>query len=126
MANKLKVLIIEDDTFLLQMYSTKLELEGFEVINATDGEKGLRQAKKEQPDLILLDLILPKKDGIALLEELKQDPSTSSVPVIILSNIGQKEKIDRCFALGAADYMIKAHFIPSEVINKIKQTLEKF
>ncbi len=108
------------------MYSTKLELDGFEVIDATDGEKGLRQAKKEQPDLILLDLILPKKDGIAVLEELKQDPSTSSVPVIILSNIGQKEQIDRCFALGAADYMIKAHFIPSEVINKIKQTLEKF
>ena len=126
MADKFKVLIIEDDTFLLQMYSTKLELEGFAVSAATDGEKGLRQAKKEIPDIILLDLILPKKDGVAVLEELKKDPATAPVPVIILSNIGQKEQIDRCFALGAVDYMIKAHFIPSEVIAKIKKTLEKF
>ncbi len=126
MADKLKILIIEDDTFLLQMYSTKLELEGFEVVDATDGEKGLRQAKKELPDLILLDLILPKKDGLAVLEELKKDPATAAIPVIILSNIGQKEQIDRCFELGAVDYMIKAHFIPSEVIAKIEKTLEKF
>lgn len=126
MVEKFKVLIIEDDTFLLQMYSTKLGLEGFEVAAALDGEKGLRQAKKDIPDIILLDLLLPKKDGIAVLEELKNDPATSAVPVIILSNIGQKDQIDRCFALGAADYMIKAHFIPSEVINKIKQTLEKY
>ncbi len=126
MPNKLKILIIEDDTFLLQMYSTKLELEGFKVLNAVDGEKGLRVAKKELPDLILLDLLLPKKDGEEVLLELKQDQSTANIPVVILSNIGQKEKIDRCFALGAKDYLIKAHFIPSEVIAKIKKTLEEF
>lgn len=126
MADKLKILIIEDDSFLLRMYSTKLELEGFKILGALDGEKGLRMAKKELPDLILLDLILPKKDGVAVLAELKKDPETRQIPVIVLTNIGQKDKIDRCFELGAVDYLIKAHFIPSEVISKIKRTLERF
>jgi DNA-binding response OmpR family regulator len=126
MPDKLKILIIEDDSFLLSMYATKLELEGFAVLSATDGDKGVRTAKKELPNLILLDLLLPKKDGVAVLEELRQDSATRQIPVIVLSNIGQKDKIDRCFSLGAVDYLIKAHFIPSEVITKIKQSLEKF
>ncbi|MFA6304457.1 MAG: response regulator [Patescibacteria group bacterium] len=126
MADKLKILIIEDDTFLSQMYFTKLDLEGFKVVAADDGEKGLRVAKKELPDLILLDLVLPKKEGAQVLAELKADPATQAIPVIILSNIGQKEKIDQCFALGAVDYLIKAHFIPSEVVAKIKKVLEQF
>ena len=126
MIDKLKILIIEDDSFLLRMYSTKLELEGFKILGALDGEKGSRTAKKELPDLILLDLLLPKKDGVAVLAELKKDPLTRQIPVVVLTNIGQKDKIDRCFELGAIDYLIKAHFIPSEVISKIKRTLEKF
>ena len=126
MIDKLKILIIEDDSFLLRMYSTKLELEGFKILGALDGEKGLRTAKKELPDLILLDLLLPKKDGVAVLAELKKAPLTRQIPVVVLTNIGQKDKIDRCFELGAIDYLIKAHFIPSEVISKIKRTLEKF
>ncbi|PIT90425.1 MAG: response regulator, partial [Candidatus Komeilibacteria bacterium CG10_big_fil_rev_8_21_14_0_10_41_13] len=91
-----KILIIEDDGFLLQMYSSKLTLEGFKVVDAIDGEKGVRVAKKELPDLILLDLMLPKKDGVTVLGELKKDKETKNIPVIILTNIGQKEDIDKC------------------------------
>lgn len=126
MAKGQKILIVEDDSFLLGMYSTKLSLEGFEVIAAADGEKGVRQAKKAKPDLILLDLMLPKKDGFSVLQDLKQDPATKAIPVIVLTNLGQKSDIDRCFSLGAADYLIKAHFIPSEVILKIKKVLQQF
>ena len=126
MPNNLKILIIEDDSFLLQMYATKLEMEGFKILDAIDGEKGLRVAKKELPNLVLLDLLLPKKDGVKVLEELKKDPETRNIPVIVLTNLGQKKKIDKCFELGAVDYLIKAHYVPSEVITKIKRTLEKF
>jgi len=126
MNNPLKILIVEDDGFLSQMYSAKLKIEGFEVVSAFDGEKALRTAKKEAPNLILLDLLLPKKSGFDVLAALKRDSETSGIPVIVLSNLGQKTDIDRCFELGAADYLIKAHFIPSEVIAKIKKVLEKF
>jgi len=126
MTNALKILIVEDDSFLSQMYSTKLKIDGIDVVAAFDGEKALRMAKKEMPDLILLDLVLPKKSGFDVLAELKHDSETARIPVIILSNLGQKSDIDRCFELGAADYLIKAHFIPSEVIAKIKKVLEKF
>ena len=126
MPDNLKVLIVEDDSFLSQMYSSKLKLEGYQVLSAFDGEKGLRLAKKELPDLILLDLLLPKKSGFDVLAELKQAPETANIPVVVLSNLGQKTDIDRCFELGVTDYLIKAHFIPSDVIAKIKKTLEKF
>lgn len=126
MPNNFKILVVEDDSFLSQMYSAKLKLEGYQVLAAFDGEKALRLVKKDRPDLILLDLMLPKKNGFDVLAELKQVAETAAIPVIVLSNLGQKSDIDRCWELGAADYLIKAHFIPSEVINKIKQTLEKF
>ncbi|HLD27510.1 MAG TPA: response regulator [Patescibacteria group bacterium] len=126
MTEKQKILIVEDDNFLMGMYCSKLELEGFKVASASDGDKALRLVKKELPDIILLDLMLPKKDGFEVLAELKKDERTKGIPVIILTNLGQKEDIDKCFKLGAEDYLIKAHFIPSEVIAKIKKALEKF
>ncbi len=126
MANQYKILIVEDDSFLLRMYSAKLEIEGFKIISATDGEKAVRLAKKEMPNLILLDLVLPKKDGFEILKELKDDPDTKDIPVIVLTNLGQKENIDKCYSLGAGDYLIKAHFIPSEVISKIKKVFENY
>jgi len=83
MGDKFKILLVEDDSFLLQMYATKLDLEGFAVSEATDGDKGIRMAKKVLPDLILLDMILPKKDGLEVLQELKSDSSTKDIPVIV-------------------------------------------
>ena len=126
MGDKFKILLVEDDSFLLQMYATKLDLEGFVVSEATDGDKGIRMAKKVLPDLILLDMLLPKKDGLEVLKELKSDSSTKDIPVIVLSNDGQRERIDKCLALGARDYLIKAHFVPSEVIAHVREVLEKF
>jgi len=122
MDNK-KVLIVEDDDFLLQMYVTKLELENFKVSSAINGVQGLKTAQREKPDLILLDLNLPEMDGFEVLEHLKAEDSTKSIPVLVLTNYSQKDNIDRCLELGADDYLIKAHFVPSEVIKKIKDIL---
>lgn len=120
-----KILLIEDDSFLAQMYASKLQLANFEVIVASDGEKGLQLAKKNKPNLIVLDLLLPKKDGFAVLTEIKQDRALVKIPVLILSNLSQREEVKRCFELGAADYLIKAHTIPSEVVLTIQELLKQ-
>jgi len=120
---KIKILIIEDDSFLLGMYAAKFNVEKFEVIIAEDGEKGLKLAFKELPDVILLDIFLPKKNGFDVLKELKGDESAKKIPVILLTNLSQKSEIEQGLSLGAADYLIKAHFMPSEVVEKVKKTL---
>jgi|SRR3989344_3218204 len=119
------ILIIEDDAFLRELISKKLSSAGFTPLDAIDGETGLEKAREEKPSLILLDLLLPVQDGFEVLSKLKQNPKTSSVPVIILSNLGQKEDVDKGLSLGASDYLIKAQFTPEEIIVKVKEALEK-
>jgi len=119
------ILIIEDDAFLRELISKKLSSAGFTPLDAIDGETGLEKAREEKPSLILLDLLLPVQDGFEVLSKLKQNPKTSSVPVIILSNLGQKEDVDKGLSLGASDYLIKAQFTPEEIIAKVKEALEK-
>ncbi len=114
-----KISVIEDDKFLRELIVQKLSNEGYDIIEAVDGEKGVESVKKEKPDLILLDLILPGIDGFEVLARIKSDPALSEIPVIILSNLGQKEDIERALKMGAVDYLIKAHFTPEEIINKI-------
>lgn len=123
--NKIKILLVEDDSFLLSMYAAKFELENFQVITAEDGDKGLKLAIKEVPDIILLDIILPKISGFEVLKRIKENKKTASIPIILLTNLSQKEEIDQGLALGVEDYLIKAHFMPSEVVEKIKKILEK-
>lgn len=123
--DKIKILLVEDDSFLLGMYATKFEMENFKVITAEDGEKAVRAALKELPDIILLDIILPKQNGFEVLRQLKADQSTAKVPVILLTNLSQKDEIEQGLKLGAEDYLIKAHFMPSEVVEKIKKVLNK-
>lgn len=124
--NQCKILIVEDDNFLADIYKTKLELEGFKVTVATDGEKGLKMIQTKTPDLVLLDILLPKLDGFAILETVKQADSTvKDLPVILLTNLGQNEEVQKGLKLGAADYLIKAHFKPAEVVEKIKNILQK-
>jgi DNA-binding response OmpR family regulator len=123
MANKVKILLVEDDPFLLSMYTTKFELEGFEVVTAEDGEKGLKLAAKENAGIILLDILLPKMDGFEVLKELKKNQATKDIPVILLTNLSQRDDVEQGLSMGAADYLIKAHFMPSEVVEKIKKIL---
>ncbi|OGL77524.1 hypothetical protein A3J43_02765 [Candidatus Uhrbacteria bacterium RIFCSPHIGHO2_12_FULL_54_23] len=120
---KLKILIVEDDEFLSGMYVTKFTLEGFVVNFAGDGEEGLRKAREVQPHLILLDVLLPKRDGFEVLQELKKDASTRSIPVILLTNLSQESDIKKGRELGAEDYLVKAYNIPSEVVAKVKARL---
>ncbi|HNV97244.1 MAG TPA: response regulator [bacterium] len=120
---KIKILIAEDDSFLAQMYSEKLEAEGFTVVLATNGVEAIDRMKLEKPDLILLDLLMPKKDGFEVLQEKIADKNIKSIPVIVLTNLSQNEDIKRCYDLGANDFMIKAYFIPAEIISKIKVLL---
>lgn len=119
------ILVVEDDNFLLSMYATKLNLENYKVLQATTGVQALKVVAKDLPDLILLDLKLPEMDGFEVLKNLKASQETKGVPVIVLTNYSEKEHIDQCFSLGAADYLIKAHFVPSEVVSKIKRILDK-
>lgn len=122
---KNKILIIEDDSFISDMYKIKLESEGFEVSVAADGVQGLEAAGKENPDLILLDIVMPKMDGFTVLQNLKEKPEVQNIPVIMLTNLGQKDSVEKGLKLGAADYIIKAHFTPLEVVDKVKAFLNK-
>ena len=117
------ILIIEDDKFLRELIARKLISEKFEVTSAIDGETGLKKAKQAKPDLILLDLILPGIDGFEVLAKLKADKDLSDAPVIILSNLGQQEDVDKGLEIGAIDYLIKAHFTPNEIVDKIRKAL---
>lgn len=119
------ILLAEDDTFLAGMYVTKLTMEHYTVELATDGEAGLAKAQELHPDLILLDVLMPKLNGFDVLRQLKADPETAKIPVILLTNLGQKSDVQEGLDLGAVDYLIKAHFMPSEVVDKIKRILQK-
>ena len=119
-----KILIVEDDKFLRDLISQKLTKEGYEVDEAMDGEEGVKMIKEVKPDLVLLDLILPGIDGFEVLVKMKENSNISSTPVIILSNLGQKEDVEKGLKLGAVDYLIKAHFTPGEIIDKIRAVLK--
>ena len=120
-----KILIIEDDSFLSEMYATKLTQAGYKVEIAGDGQIGMTKIKEGQPDLVLLDIVLPKMDGFDLLKEIKASEQLKQVPVILLTNLGQKNEVEKGLALGADAYIIKAHYTPAAVVAKIKEVLNK-
>lgn len=120
-----RVLLVEDDSFLRDLISQKMKKEGFTVIEAIDGEESLKKAAAENPHIILLDLILPGADGFEVLRKLRAEPVTGKVPIIVLSNLGQKEDVEKGIRLGATDYLVKAHNTPGEIIDKIKTILAK-
>lgn len=117
------VFVIEDDTFLVQAYQIKLKKEGIEVWVATDGEEALKFLKKDPPNLILLDIMLPKINGFSVLEEIKKNEKWKNTPVIILSNLGQQQDIEKGKSLGVNDYIVKANARINEVVEKIKKYL---
>ncbi len=120
------ILIIEDDRFLRELIARKLGNEGYNISEAIDGEEGIKKIQEEKPDLVLLDLILPGIDGFEVLSRMKEitDESVSKIPVIILSNLGQREDVERGLKLGAVDFLIKAHFTPGEIIEKVKSVFK--
>ncbi len=120
-----KILIIEDDNFLRLALEKKLKKEGFEVVTASDGEEGLQKIITELPDLVLLDIILPKKTGFGFLEDLKRDPNLKSIPIIIVSQLGQPEDIDKGINLGAIEYFVKAKVSLDDLISRIKKFFEE-
>jgi len=123
--DKKTIMIVEDDSFVMDVYETKLAKEGFNLITAVDGAQAIEKLKKEktQPDLILLDIVMPYMDGLAVLKKIRENESWKFIPVILLTNLSQKEKIQEGFELGAKDYIIKSHFTPSEVMEKINKYL---
>lgn len=122
---KITILIVEDDKFLRDLLVHKLEEKNYQTEVAIDGQEGLKKIKQVKPDLVLLDLILPGVDGFGVLKQMRQDKRLDKIPVIILSNLGQQEEIERGLSLGAQDYLIKAHFTPQEVVARIKKILRE-
>lgn len=117
------VLIVEDDPFIADIYLMELENKGYSAEIAGDGMEAMKRIKDHSFDLILLDIMLPKKDGFSVLSELRSNPSIKT-PVVILSNLGQQADIKKAMSLGADDYIIKTHFTPREVLEKIEQLLK--
>ena len=118
------ILVVEDDEMIGSMYKTKFEADGFTVLTANNGAAGLELAKKEKPDIIMLDVILPQLDGFSVLEEIKKDPALKNTPVIMLTNLGTEEDKKKGQAMGALDYLVKASLTPGQVSAKIKQALK--
>jgi len=116
-----KIILIEDEEIILNLLQKKLTLEGYDVSVARDGEDGLNKMREAKPDLILLDIIMPKKGGFEVMEEMQKDKALKNIPIIVISNSGQPVEIDRAQKLGATDWLIKTEFDPQEVIEKVKK-----
>ncbi len=120
------IMLVEDDSFISGMYRTKLTNLGYEVVFFDNGESAWQKLQEDPlPDLVLLDIVLPERDGFEILELLRKEERTKNLPVILLTNLGQKPDVERGVNLDANDYIIKAHFTPTEVVEKIKKVLEK-
>ena len=118
-----KILVIEDDKFLSNVYRIKLQKVGFDVILAVDGAEALEKIKSENFDLIILDLIIPKIDGFAVLSEIKSQEKYKKIPVLIASNLGQTEDINRAMKLGATDFVVKSDTSLDALVEKIKKII---
>jgi two-component system, OmpR family, alkaline phosphatase synthesis response regulator PhoP len=120
-----KVLVVEDDRFLTSAYRAKMVKSGYEVQMAGDGEEAITILQQFHPDIILLDLVMPRKDGFTTLAEIKQQSNLKDIPVIVASNLGQKEDIDKAMALGATDFIIKSDLSMDDLVTKIETIISK-
>lgn len=121
-----KILIIDDDALMVRMYQTKLKSDGYEVATAADGKEGMEKIKKETPDLVLLDIMMPVMNGLELLKKLKADKETKNLPIVLLSNVGEEADINKGLEMGAVAYLVKASYTPKEVVQKIKEVLKGY
>ena len=120
-----KVLIVEDDVMLNKIYQTKLGIVGYKMFSAYHAQEGIKKMEETLPNIVLLDLMLPKKNGFEVLETVKQNIKLNHIPVIILSNLGQGDDIERGRALGADDFLVKSNVKLEMVLEKIEQVLQK-
>ncbi len=121
---KPKVLLIEDEALLTRMYSKKLETDGYECFIAENGVEGLKYAQEKLPDIILCDIMMPVKDGITTLQELKESENTKAIPVIMLTNLSDEKYIEQALSMGAISYLVKSQLVPADVVKKVKEVLE--
>ncbi|MFA4998506.1 MAG: response regulator [Candidatus Paceibacterota bacterium] len=119
-----KILLVEDEEILINILSKKLTKEGYEVTIARNGQEGLESMRKDKPDLILLDVVMPKMSGFEVMEEMNKDEKLKKISVIIVSNSGQPVELDRAKKLGAKDWLIKTDFDPQEVVEKVKNNFK--
>jgi len=120
---KKKILLVEDEKVIIELLEKKLKKEGYEVILARDGEEGLAKMREEKPDLILLDIVMPKKNGFEVLEGMMDDKRVNGTPVVIISNSGQPVELKRAKELGVRDWLIKTEFDPQEVLDKVEKNI---
>lgn len=118
------ILLIEDEEMLANMYETKFKASGYDIHKAMDGEAGLKMAGEVDADIILLDVIMPKLDGFSVLKQLRENAKTKKTPVLLLTNLGQEEDIEKGKNLGATGYLVKANMTPLDVVNKVKEYLK--
>lgn len=119
----LKACVVEDEEMISEMYKAKLEEENFEVYVASDGEEGLALIKKVKPDIALVDVMMPNKDGISLIQEMRKDPDVGRTPVIILTNLDNSETVEKTYDLDVAFYLVKSQYQPSDVARIVKEVL---
>ena len=119
-----KILIAEDDAILLSILADSFTQEGFEVIKTKNGEEGLAAALREHPDLILLDIIMPKMDGVTMLKKLRQDKKCLAIPVILLTNLGYNREVEEAMKYGASDFLVKANWKIEDVVAKVRDRLK--
>lgn len=120
-----KILVVEDEEILLTALQEELRQGGYETEGAVDGEDGLKKIQSYKPDLVLLDLVMPKLDGMAVLKKLKSDPQTAELPVVILTNLSDYDRISEALSLGAKDYLVKANYSLSDLMGKVKSVLSR-
>jgi len=118
-----KILLIEDEELIITLLQKKLEKEGYKVLVARDGVEGMEQMKEVVPDLVLLDIVMPRMGGLEVIEEMRKDKELRVVPIIVISNSGQPVELDRAKNLGARDWLIKTEFDPKEVLDKVKKQI---
>lgn len=125
MSQNKKIIIAEDEPVLIEMYKLYFERAGYEVLKAGNGRECIDFVKKEKPNIILLDILMPKLDGWEVLKQLKADPETKQVPILVFSNLGQTQEIQKGLDLGADDYVIKSNMTPKELLEKVEKMIKK-
>lgn len=123
--NNVKIVWVEDDKFLSGMIAQRLAPTGAKLVNVADGANAIEVIKTEKPDMVVLDLLMPNVDGFTILEKIKADESTKMIPVVVLSNLGQKEEIEKCKNLGAEEFIVKASIGLDEIIPRLHASLLK-